>query len=134
MNLQVFDVLPLSSNGEALDSFYTCPSCLHDSPRCFEWLVLEYKKNHVSYSFQIAKPESQQHDKYIGRYAQANEDLLDTITRPISRGAITDWDAMDDLWNHMYYEELLVPPEQFPILHTEMVENSMSSREKHIEV
>lgn len=79
-------------------------------------------------------PESQQYDKFIGRYAQANQDLLETITRPINRGAITDWDAMDDLWNHMYYEELLVPPEQFPILHTEMVDNSMSSREKHIEV
>lgn len=41
---------------------------------------------------------------------------------------------MEQIWYRMYYEELLVPPEHFNILHTEMDMNLKSSREKLFEV
>lgn len=41
---------------------------------------------------------------------------------------------MEEIWTHMYYEDLLVPPEKCNILHTESIDNPMSSREKLTEV
>lgn len=58
---------------------------------------------------------------------------MDTIF-PINNGVITDWDAMEYIWNQMYYEDLLVPPEDYNILHTESIMNNESSREKLVEV
>lgn len=70
---------------------------------------------------------------YAGQHAVENRGILD-ISNPISNGIITDWDAMEQIWYHMYFEELLVPPENFNILHTEPINNPMSCREKLIEV
>lgn len=52
----------------------------------------------------------------------------------MNNGLITDWDAMEQMWCHIFYEELLTPPENFNILHTESLLNSMQCREKLIEV
>jgi len=41
---------------------------------------------------------------------------------------------MEQIWYQMYYEDLLVPPENFNILHTEVDMNLNSSREKIFEV
>lgn len=56
------------------------------------------------------------------------------MSSPIKNGVITDWDAMEDIWYHMFYEELLLPPDKYPILLTEPVGNPMSCKEKLIEV
>lgn len=58
---------------------------------------------------------------------------MDTIY-PIRKSIISDWDAMEQIWYQMYYEDLLVPPENFNILHTEVDMNLNSSREKIFEV
>lgn len=70
---------------------------------------------------------------YVGQYAINNHGFLDT-SFPIHDGIITDWDAMEQIWYNMYYENLNATPENFNILHTEPVTNSMSCREKLIEV
>lgn len=81
--------------------------------------------------FQIKKTGSQ--DIYTGHFAIHNRNIVDTIF-PIDKGVITDWDAMEFIWNQMYYEDLLVPPEDYNILHTESIMNNESCREKLAEV
>lgn len=70
---------------------------------------------------------------YAGSYAVKNRGILE-ISNPLKNGVITDWDAMEDIWYHMFYEELLLPPDKFPILHTEPVGNPISCKEKLAEV
>lgn len=74
-----------------------------------------------------------QRASYAGQYAIDNRGILD-ISSPMQNGIITDWDAMEDIWYHMFYEELETPPEKYPILHTEPVGNPMSCKEKLVEV
>lgn len=72
-------------------------------------------------------------DVYTGQSAIENRDIVDTKF-PINEGIITDWDAMEYIWNQMYFEDLLVPPEDYNILHTESIINNSSNREKLVEV
>lgn len=75
----------------------------------------------------------QQNITYTGHYALSNQDFLNT-SYPIHDGIITDWDAMEQIWYNMYYEDLMASPENYNILHTESLMNSMASRKKLIEV
>lgn len=78
-------------------------------------------------------PDYGRRSRYAGRCVEENQDILN-VSFPISKGMITDWDAMEDVWYHMYYDEMMVPPENFSILHTEIIDTSASSREKFVEV
>ncbi len=51
-----------------------------------------------------------QKDSYIGHEAQRMSGILN-ITKPIRRGCVTDWGAMEKLWHHIFYHELGVAPE-----------------------
>lgn len=70
---------------------------------------------------------------YGGQFAKDNQGVLN-ISDPIKNCIITDWDAMEDVWFHMYYEQLLIPPENYAILHTEPTHNSIPCRDKLFEV
>ncbi|XP_060855730.1 uncharacterized protein LOC132933473 [Metopolophium dirhodum] len=70
---------------------------------------------------------------FTSESAIRNLDILDTIC-PIRNSIISDWDAMEKIWYHMYYEDLLVSPENYNILHTEVDMNLKSSREKLFEI
>lgn len=74
-----------------------------------------------------------QRELYAGLFAKDNRGILD-INSPIQDGIITDWEAMEEIWYHMFYEELLIPPEKYPILLTEPVGNPTSCQEKLVEV
>lgn len=78
-------------------------------------------------------PEYGQRSVYCGQMVRENMNNLNT-KRPIQNGIITDWDAMEDIWTHMYYENLLVPSEKYGILHTEPINNPASCRQKLTEV
>ncbi|XP_025198166.1 actin-like [Melanaphis sacchari] len=80
----------------------------------------------------ISNPEHEENIVFSGESAIRNKDILDTIC-PIRKSIICDWDAMEQIWYHMYYEELLVPPENYNILHTEVDMNSKPLREKMFE-
>lgn len=81
----------------------------------------------------ISTPEHGENIVFPGESAIKNKDMLDTIC-PIRKSIICDWDAMEQIWYHMFYENLMVPPENYNILHTEMDINSKLSREKIFEV
>jgi actin len=72
-------------------------------------------------------------DEYLGDVAQQNRGLL-KISNPIERGIVKDWDLMEKIWNHTFYVELRVSPDEHPVLLTEAPLSARSTREKIAEI
>ena len=53
---------------------------------------------------------------------------------PIEHGIVTNWDDMETIWHHSFYEELQVPPEQQPVLLTEAPMNPKANRERMAQI
>ncbi|XP_060614635.2 actin, cytoplasmic-like [Anolis sagrei] len=55
-------------------------------------------------------------DIFVGKEAQSKGDELD-LSYPDVFG-INNWDAMEKIWHHIFYNELQVAPEEYPLLLT----------------
>ncbi|KAH0786591.1 actin [Histomonas meleagridis] len=71
--------------------------------------------------------------KYFGDIALAKASTYN-LKRPIEHGIVTNWDDMEKIWHHIFYNELGVDPAEHPVLLTEAPMNPKAKREKMIQI
>jgi actin len=72
-------------------------------------------------------------DYAVGHEAFAKRGTMNII-EPVKRGVIADWDIMEKIWHHTFYNQLKVDPQEHPALITDAPQNESSNKEKATEI
>jgi actin-related protein len=75
----------------------------------------------------------QNKEYFVGQEALAKEKLLDLVN-PIKNGMVDNWQCMEELWQHIFVNELHVDSENFHVVMGEKPLTSAQNREKMIQV
>ena len=84
----------------------------------------------------VSRPKmvgTDQKDSCVGYEALRKRDAI-TLKHPIEHGIVTNWDDMEKIWHHMFYDELGVAPEKHPVLLTEVLLNPQSNRDRMTQI
>ena len=101
--------------------------CEDDFPRSVIPSVVGRPKSHISEVGMGAK------DVYVGDEAISKRSILN-LSYPVENGYITNWEDMEKLWHHVFYNEIRVNPEDQAVLLTEAPENPGSYRERTTQI
>ena len=76
----------------------------------------------------LGYPGLMQKDAYVGEEAWSKRATMQ-LNSPVARGIVSRFDDMEKVYNHAFYNELRIAPEEQPVLLTEGLLNPKASRE-----